>query len=60
MPVVFQQYCKGMGGVKVYMVELGLGEGPGGFLKDLDTELLKLEWISQEAWLWGLDNVSSL
>lgn len=34
----------------VYMAGPGPGEGPGGFLEDLDTELLKLEWISQEVW----------
>lgn len=60
MPVVFQEYCKGVGDIKVYMVGPDPGEGPGGFLEDLDTELLKLEWISQEVCLQGLDNVPSL
>lgn len=38
MPVMFQGYWKGVGGVKVDMVGPGPGEHPEGFLEDLDTE----------------------
>lgn len=53
MPVLFQEYCKGVGGIGCPWGGAGPAWGPENFLEELSTEL-KLEWTSQGGLVMGL------